>query len=125
MCICVSDEILPCARYTHFQEKTFFNDLILPPPFQLIVRQPRWSLIISLSLTHYPPPHTLLAPLSSLLVNLLQIDFVICLIPYRLLRVADVLVLQRGLPENEMRGEGEQRDGEVHRHRTVKCDGGG
>lgn len=75
MCIRVSDEILPCAWYTHFLEKTFFNDLILPPPIQLIVRRLHWSLIISL--------FQLSLPLSSLLINPLQIDSVISLMPYR------------------------------------------
>lgn len=89
MCICVSDETLPYARYTHFYEKKKkFNDLILPPPIQLIVRRLRWSLIISLS---HPP-----SPLSSLLVNPLQIDFVISLIPYRRRVWPMCWVLRRG-----------------------------
>lgn len=70
------------------KKKNIFNDLILPPPIQLIVRRPRWSLIISLS--HPPFPTLLTVSQSAPNWFCYQSNSI------SPLRVADVLVLRRG-----------------------------
>lgn len=102
--------------YAWWNPPIFVEKKNISPPTYPINSQPQWSLVISLL---HPP-----SPLSSLFVNPQQIDFVIRLIPYRRC-VWPMCWCYGGAAWKWDAGAGEQRDGEVHRHRAVKCDGGG
>lgn len=73
-------------------KKKILNDLILSPPIQLKINGHAGLLLFL-----FPS----VSPLLSLFVNLLQIDFVIRLIPYRRCVWS---MCWRGCDENEMHG---------------------